>query len=371
MTLLFIIGILFCCYTALILFYTHSWNGVAEFNRGHAEPSTTISVIIPARNEEKNIAALLRALEGQSYNRNLFEVIVIDDHSEDLTDSIVERFENVKLIKLATDRINSYKKKAVETGIAAATGKLIVCTDADCIPPKEWLKTIAAYYEKYKPVFIAAPVVFTNKNNTLETFQALDFLVLQGITGAVAKSGQHSLSNGANLAYEKEVFEKVGGFRGVDQLASGDDLFLMQKIGAQYPNRMGYLKSKDAIVSTAALSNFESFIDQRIRWASKTKQYKDYKLIAVLGLVYLFNLSFLFLLIGSFWHTYYLPALLVLLIGKFLVESIFVQTIAPFFGKEQLVKKFYSYQLLHISYMIVAGFFGLWGKYQWKGRRVH
>ena len=371
MMLIFFIGILFCAYLALIFYYTYQWNKTPLFEIGGASPSTTISVIIPARNEEKNIAKLLRALEAQSYNRNYFEIIVIDDHSEDLTDSIVERFENVKLIKLQTDKINSYKKKAVETGIAAATGKLIVCTDADCIPNKDWLKTIAAYYEKKHSVFIAAPVVFTNNNTAIEEFQALDFLVLQGITGAVAQSGQHSLSNGANLAYEKEVFEKVGGFKGVDHLASGDDLLLMQKINAAYPGKMGYIKSKTAMVATPALGNLQDFISQRIRWASKTKHYKDYKLIAVLALVYLFNLSFLVLLIGSFWHLYLLPAFLILLIGKFLVESVFVQTIAPFFNKEQLVKKFFSYQLLHITYMIVAGLFGLWGKYQWKGRRVH
>ena len=370
MVLVIVIVILFFLYTLLLFYYTNSWNAVPVFDAGDASPSTLLSVIIPARNEEKNIGALLNALKEQTYSSNFFEVIVIDDHSEDHTSQVVRTFQQVKLIQLQEDAINSYKKKAVETGIAEANGKLIVCTDADCVPGKDWLKTIAAYYEKNKPVFIAAPVVFTNNDSVIETFQALDFLVLQGITGAVAQSGNHSLSNGANLAYEKKAFQQVGGFQGIDQLASGDDLFLMQKMVKAFPGKIGYLKSTDAIVSTSPMKTWKSFFEQRIRWASKTRRYKDLKLIAALGLVYLFNLGFLVLLIGSCWHLYYLPLLLILLVSKYLVESVFVKTIAPFFNQELLIKKFYSYQLLHILYMIIAGCFGLWGKYTWKGRRV-
>jgi cellulose synthase/poly-beta-1,6-N-acetylglucosamine synthase-like glycosyltransferase len=172
------------------------------------------------------------------------------------------------------------------------------------------------------------------------------------------------------MAYEKEAFEKVGGYSGINELASGDDLFLMQKMLKAFPGKMGYLKSKEAIVQTAPMKTWKEFFKQRIRWASKTRRYKDVKLILALGLVYLFNLSFLVLLIGSCWHTYYLVAFLVLLIAKYLIESIFIATIAPFFNKESLTRKFFSYQLLHIGYLIIAGFFGLWGKYTWKGRRV-
>ena len=139
----------------------------------------------------------------------------------------------------------------METAIGLAKGNLIVTTDADCIVQPEWLQTIASYYEEFGPVFIAAPVVYTNPlhgdsffKKLLKIFQSLDFITLQGITGASVYKKFHNMCNGANLAYEKKVFNEVGGFEGIDQIASGDDMLLMHKIQKIYPGRIQYLKSR-------------------------------------------------------------------------------------------------------------------------------
>ncbi len=379
MILLCIFILLFALYSLLIIYYWLAWKSIPDFIPTTTSPTLKISVIIPARNEEENISQLLTALQLQTYPAALVEVIVVDDHSTDNTSAIVQQYAGVKLIQLKDDGINSYKKKAIETGIAAATGEMIVTTDADCLPLPNWLKSIAAFKEENKSALIAAPVVLTpspsplrveGSNSLLSIFQQLDFMVLQGITGAAVYKKNMSMCNGANLAYERKIFYEVNGFSGIDHIASGDDMLLMHKIWKQYPDKVQYLKSKEAIVATEPMKTWKAFFNQRIRWASKAKSYDDKRIFAVLLLVYLFNFSFLVLAIAGFFCSWYWYWLAGLWLAKTIIELPFVYAVATFFGKEALVKYFFFFQPLHILYTILSGFFGQFGKYEWKGRRV-
>jgi len=370
MILLLIVILLFICYSVLIIYYWQSWKSIPGFTSSRQPAQTKISVIIPARNEEKNIALLLMAIQNQSYSKEFLEVIVVDDHSEDNTAAIVRQFTFVKLVQLKDDNINSYKKKAIETGIAAATGELIITTDADCLPTQEWLKTIAACKEETQAVLIVAPVVFENNDSFLEVFQSLDFMTLQGITGASVYKKIHSMCNGANLAYKRKVFYEVNGFTGVDHIASGDDMLLMHKIWKKYPQQVHYIKSKEAIVTTQPMKTWKEFFNQRIRWASKARQYDDKRIFAILLLVYLFNLSFLALLVAAICNLKFLIWFLALWIAKTIIEFPFVYFISTFFNKQKLMKYFFFFQPVHILYISLSGLFGQFGKYEWKGRKV-
>lgn len=371
MVLPLVVIVLFIFYSLLIFYYWKNWKLIPVYTTPQRNPTTRISVIVPARNEERNICTLLQALQQQTYPHELTEIIVIDDHSTDRTAELIRQFSGVKLLQLDATGINSYKKKAIETGITAATGDLIVTTDADCIPPPGWLQTIAACKEERNSVFIVAPVQFTITHSLLSIFQELDFLVLQGITGASVYKNLHSMCNGANLAYEKKAFYEVGGFTGIDKIASGDDMLLMYKIWKQFPSRVHYLKSKDAIVSTAPMKTWKDFFNQRIRWASKAKSYDDKRIFIVLLLVYLFNLSFLVLLIAGYWDVNFLFWLLGLWFAKTIVELPFVYAVAGFFSKRRLLRYFFFFQPLHILYTILSGLLGQFGKYEWKGRKVN
>lgn len=370
MLLLSITILLFALYSIVVLRYWYHWKNIPVFNAPASMPSTTISVIIPARNEEENIGELIQALQQQTYPSSLVEVIVVDDHSTDNTAAIVQQFSNVRLLK-NTDAVNSYKKKAVETGIAAAKNTFIIVTDADCIPPEEWLQTMAAFKEQRQSIFIAAPVVINCSSSLVEMFQALDFMILQGITGAVVQQQQLSMCNGANLGYEKKAFEDVNGFSGIDSIASGDDMLLMYKIWKQFPGRVHYLKSPDAMVSTKPVKTWKQFFRQRIRWASKAAKYEDKRFFPVLLLVYLFNLSFLALVIAGFFDFRYWIVLAIAWVAKTLIELPLFAATAEFFHKQWAVKWFFFFQPLHIIYTIVSGLFGQFGKYEWKGRRVN
>jgi biofilm PGA synthesis N-glycosyltransferase PgaC len=361
--------VLFVVYSIVLTRYWLAWRRIPGFTPA-SDPKTTISVIIPARNEEENIGVLLHALHEQTYPSTLFEVIVIDDHSTDETVTIVRQFRGVRLLRLQEEGINSYKKKAIETAIAASTGELIVTTDADCIPGRQWLEQIAAFKEEKKAVFIAAPVVFQCNASVLQMFQAMDFMVLQGITGAAVYKNAHSMCNGANLAYEKDAFDKVGGFSGIDHIASGDDMLLMHKIWKRYPKQVHYLKSTEAIVGTQPMKTWKEFLNQRIRWASKAAKYDDKRIFAVLLLVYLVNFSFLVLLVAGFFNYQYWLWLAGAWVFKTIVELPFFISLAKFFNKTWAIKLFFLFQPLHIVYTILSGLLGQFGKYEWKGRKT-
>ena len=388
--------LLFVFYAALIGYYRAVWRSIPNFPQpqtsnlkpqtSNLKPQTFISIIIPARNEENNLPALLKCLSGQSYDKDLFEVIVVDDHSTDNTAEIVKRFSagNIKLISLKDHidqtSINSYKKKAIEVAIAQSKGELIVSTDADCIVPHNWLESIASFYKETGATFIVMPVSFSYRNNFLEIFQALDFMVLQGITGAAVFKNAHSMCNGANLAYSRKAFDAVDGFKNINTIASGDDMLLMHKIYKQYPHGIKYLRSKEVIVQTEPMHSWKDFFNQRIRWASKADKYDDKRIFGVLTLVYFFNVWLLVLpVIAAFKNIQYslftihyslFTSWLALLAGKTTIELFFLYPVATFFQKEKLLWLFPVAQPFHILYTIIAGWLGKFGSYQWKGRKV-
>ena len=231
--------------------------------------------------------------------------------------------------------------------------------------PSKWLSLYHAYISKEQPVFVAAPVMFIKTAGVLNQFQILDFLALQGITAASVGAGKHSMSNGANLAFEKAAFIAVGGYQGVDHIASGDDMFLMHKMKKTLAKPIGYLFHPDAIVLTDAMPSWRQFIMQRIRWSSKARYYDDRSIFWVLLLVYLFNLSFLLMcLLGDF------KSLLIALAFKTFFELFFLDPVAQFFHKKEELRYFPLYQPIHIVYNIVAGLFGQIKTYTWKGRKV-
>jgi cellulose synthase/poly-beta-1,6-N-acetylglucosamine synthase-like glycosyltransferase len=281
---------------------------------------------------------------------------------------------SITLIKLE-DRIegrvlNSYKKKALESAIDIAKGEWIMTTDADCVLPVHWIERMAAMFHERQAAFIAAPVKVSAKSSLLSVFQCLDFMSLQGITAASVYRKIHSMCNGANLGFQRKIFFEVDGFHGIDHIASGDDMFLMYKISERYPNKIFFLKSQDAIVVTEPVETWRTFIHQRIRWASKTGQYEDKAITPILLFVWALNASVLLFLITSIWNPVNLLYFFVCWLVKTLFEFPFVLSIARFFGQQSLMRYFFFLQPLHIIYTVIAGAFGKFGSYEWKGRKV-
>jgi cellulose synthase/poly-beta-1,6-N-acetylglucosamine synthase-like glycosyltransferase len=369
--------VLLFAYYCLISYYHNAWTQIPVFNPSAFQPSEKISVLIPARNEEGNIQHCLNGLLRQTYPAHLLEIIVIDDHSTDSTAAVVRQYHSrgveLLLLKdaLADDSSTiAYKKKAIEAGIAKATGTLMVTTDADCTANENWIATVAAFHAASKAFFLVSPVKIKPGRSVLSIFQCIDFSILQGITAASVSKNFHRMCNGANLAYEKEIFYSVNGFENIDHIASGDDMLLMDKIAARYPGSIAYLNNTEAIVETLPAESWKAFFNQRIRWASKAGSYKDKRIIAVLVLVYALNLCLLVLLLGGLLYPEWFFFFLIAVFYKTIIEWRFVQKVLQYFTLQKLMLLFPLFQPLHIVYTVIAGFWGSTGSYTWKGRKV-
>jgi len=369
---------LLAAYGLLMALYTRGYWSMRGFVASGKSPITKFSVIIPARNEASNIEACIAGIRAQNYPSHLFEIIVVDDFSEDETAQkvlkIAQQHSNVHLLRLQDftkdENLVAYKKRAIEIAITQATGDWMVTTDADCSFTNNWLASYDAYIQEHDSVMVAAPVAYTNTGGFLSIFQVLDFISLQGITAAAVASGSHTLCNGANLCYSKEAFERVGKFSGIDHLPSGDDMLLMHKMKKSYPGKIGYLYAQDAVVTTAPSDTMGLFIQQRIRWASKASGYQDKIIFWILLLVYLVNFSLLVYLPINALQKGNINNWLILMGCKTLIEIPFMYASAKFFKQQKLLWWFALMQPFHIVYTVVAGWFGTFGSYTWKGRTV-
>ena len=395
-------------YLTLFIYFIRGWKKLKPFIDTQYKVATRFSIIIPARNEEKNIAGCISGIINQDYPALAFEIIVVDDCSEDNTAKIVTDLaaqfplSNIKLIQLGDRKdlpSNSFKKFALSQGISESQNPWIITTDADCAHPKNWLAAFASFIEKYSPVMVSGPVELTspptsrfggtgslllergdapygNRHSPLATHyffpgaQALEFSGLIAIGGACMRQGSPNLCNGANFAYRKDVFYEVDGYKGIDDIASGDDELLMHKIAAKYKDRVMFLKSKEAIVTTAPQPNFRAFIQQRKRWVSKSRKYSKKGITLILSSAYVFNLLLVLNLLLSFYSICFLLLFGFSMVVKLCVEYIFLGSAADFMGQKPLMKKFLPASLVYILYVLFIGIYGNFGQYNWKGRNV-
>ncbi|HEV7333974.1 MAG TPA: glycosyltransferase [Flavisolibacter sp.] len=368
MILVAVSSLLLAMYAFLIGFYHRQWKRLKTYQPS-APSQVKVSVVVAARNEEQTLPLLLEDLQQQDYPKSSFEVILVDDFSTDKTASLGKQLpQNFRMIQPGCTPENSSKKKAIAAGVAAARSELILITDADCRIGKNWISMHAGFYSQTGASFVAAPVRYTYRSSLLQVLQTLDFITLQGITAASVAANFGMMCNGANLAYTKKAFDAVNGFENIDNIPTGDDMLLMHKIWKQEPEKIAYLKSKEAIVSTAAVQSWREFIMQRRRWASKTLVYEDKRLITVLGFVLLLNLFPIFLLIAGFFTPAAFLYLLFYLLVKALIEWPFVAAVARFFSEQKLMRYFLLLQPLHVFYTVFVGISSQVGSYEWKGR---
>ncbi|MES3019744.1 MAG: glycosyltransferase [Bacteroidota bacterium] len=357
----------------MILYLKKGWGNIQYFRASDKKPVTFVSILIAARNEEDKIEKTIRDILAQNYPVDLFELIIVDDHSTDRTSEIISSFASsgVKLIKLNESEIlNSYKKKAITEAINISRGELIITTDADCRMNQRWLETIVAYYESGNYNLISSPVTYFEERNAFEDMQTLEFLFLIGLGAAGIGNKMPATCNGANLAYRKDIFIKLDGFKGIDQLASGDDELFLHKVASAYPGTIGFCKSHEAIVYTHAKETLRDFIQQRKRWASKSTRYKN-KSIIFLGLaVWLFNLSFIINFIAGFIDPAFWTLGLITLLIKMFIEILFLFPLCSFAQRKTLLLYQPISSVVHIIYLVFIGIAGNSGKYKWKDRMV-
>ncbi|MEZ4852904.1 glycosyltransferase [Flavobacterium sp.] len=341
----------------LLIGFTKTKNFVAT----NMLPKTTFSIVVPFRNEKENLPKLLNAIAKLQYPKDFFEVLLVDDDSDDGYSLDVENWQFAIQVIKSERKTNSPKKDAITTAISIAKNNWIITTDADCVVPQNWLKTIDNYIQTTYKKMVVAPVKYENRTGFLHQFQQLDFLSLQATTIGSFGLQIPFLCNGANFAYEKAFFYTLNGFKGNDSIASGDDIFLLQKAVQFNKKLVGYCKNNGCVVVTQSVASWQNLFQQRVRWASKTTKSKLFAARAIAFSVFLLNFI---IVLGVF----YVPFLmLVVMLIKLILDGLFLRTAAGFL--KVALKGFVFSFLLYPFFSAVVAVYSLFGRFNWKGRR--
>ena len=349
--------------------------GLFKLKPGSSTAKPTFQILIPARNEEANIASCLNSVLNQTYPKNLYKIAVIDDHSTDRTAEIVREFEQkypdrIQLLRYKEEHPNkAYKKAAIQYGIEHTGNEIIATIDADCIAQPTWLEGIACHYDENVGMVSGYILIHRVFEKTLfHKIQSLEFLGLVTTGAGAIGSGQPIISNGANLSYRRQVFGEVDGFRDIDNVPSGDDDLLMQKIRHLTKWKIRFSIEKNSNNYTRPVDTIKAFLNQRTRWASKGTHYRQKTFVAFLVSVYLY---YLILFLWPVWILFGVPwiALLPGFLLKWTIDYLVTQKGAEFTKRKDLLKYFLFAQFFQIPYILWVGAKGLTGNYEWKGRK--
>jgi glycosyltransferase involved in cell wall biosynthesis len=359
-----IIILILLVYLTFISVLIHGFDKIKTFESINLEPKTKFTIIVPFRNEADNLPTLLDSISKLNYPMDWINVILVDDESKEKFQVQSFKFQvsiidNIRLT-------NSPKKDAIVTAMNIINTDWVITTDADCVVNSNWLLTLDNYIQNNEAAMIAGAVTYDCNNSFLQQFQQLDLASLQGASIGSFGIGKGFMCNGANLAYTKTLFQELNGFDGNDLIASGDDVFLLQKAMARFPEKVHYLKSKNNIVTTKALNNWKPLFYQRVRWASKTTSYQS-GFGKLLGVVVLMG-NLCWLLAVGFWAFGLTSIVTVLILSllKFSVDAVLIFKTNVFLG--QKTQYFVLSSLLYPFFSVCVAFYSLFGKYEWKGR---
>ncbi|MBN2092885.1 glycosyltransferase [candidate division KSB1 bacterium] len=344
---------------------------------GQSTKRPFISVIIAARNEEKNIGNCLKAISQQTYPFELFEVIVVSDNSIDKTDEIIltysQQYSNIRLLRIdgIPDGITP-KKNAIRQGIYASSGEIILTTDADCIVKSTWIEKMVSYFTDEVGMVVGFSQ-FGEKGqqqSLLENLQALDFLSLMSSAAGSSNVGWPLAASGQNLAYRRCVFDEVGGFARIGHRVSGDDVLLLQLVNKKTNWKIVFAADAGTYNVTRPEKTLKRLINQRTRWASNG----PFQILLNLPFfVYILNAFLMNLLVlgGG------MLALSGLISIKFILTILLLKILSEFvitikgafdFQRVDLLKFFPLWMLLQIPYVVLVGILGSWGNFSWKDR---
>ena len=369
--MIFITIVLFYC--LLIGVFIIGFNNFNSTNNKLNTATNTFSICIPFRNEAHNLPILLNSLYNLNYPTSLFEIILINDDSTDNFEQIIESFklQNTAInLKLITNKrkTNSPKKDALNYAVEIANYNWIITTDADCIVPVNWLLQFNAFIKKEAVLFISAPVQFKPQNSFLHHFQNLNFISLMGSTIGAFGIKKPFMCNGANLCYSKNTFLELNGFNGNETIASGDDIFLLEKMIEKHASKTKFLKHTEVIVTTTSEKTWKSFINQQIRWASKSTAYKNNFAKIVSVVVFTTNVAALILGILAIVLPFYWQYLLLFFFLKISIDFILIFKTSLFLKNYKSLPFYLTTSLLYPFYIIIVSSLSLFKKYEWKGR---
>ncbi len=345
------------------------WENTVEWNQKNTDTHASVSVLIPARNEEKHIGSCVESVLASLHKNGAEgELIVINDHSEDATESIAKRA-GAEVITL---RKSAGKKQAIELGVSSASNEIIICTDADSKVSKGWIKTIVDKHVADCPSFITGPLLSNYNEDRLSAFQSLDALMMVATIANGIWRKSYFLANGANMSFTRESYSRVGGMKTHNRLASGDDVFLIQSLAIEKPDEVHFIKSLNAAVWTEPVKSWNAMWQQRKRWSTKTRHYPHYSPIKIQAYVFIIHaVIVLGVLLIPFTGGLSLFSSAFMLFIKWIMDYLLLSKMARYFGQSEPLKYFFSCSIIYFFYIFLMAFWAIrGGSYTWKGRNT-
>jgi biofilm PGA synthesis N-glycosyltransferase PgaC len=355
---------------------------VMGFNRLKRElPSTDvnlnptfISIVLSARNEANTIERCLEQIIKQQFPTTHFEVILIDDASEDATYQMANTIfkKSTLQFQVIKESVHQGKKKNIAKAISLAKGAIIVTTDADVVFRfSNWLSTISTYFEMYNPAMLVMPIDFETESGLLPMFQIIENAALTVITAGYVGIQRPFMCNGANLAFKKSAYELVNGYQSHLYMSSGEDVFLMEAIKKVNPRGIHYILSRALIVKTKAQTNFRGFFNQRIRWAYKAKYNSNFLNLSAGFMVMMANLLMLAFFMSIINKSVIMPYLSIFVLSKFVFDFLLLFLASDYLGRLKYLGWMIPFQCIYWIYALAIGICSLFIKPYWKDKKIN
>ncbi len=348
--IIFLLTIIFLIYSLLIYSALNKLLRLEKLNTAEL----TLSVVIAAKNEAKNIPSLISALKQQNYSADLFEVIIVDDNSNDNTFEVVKsniaELSNFKVIH-AEEKNYPAKKGALDIGIKHASNPYIVITDADCIPSPDWLRSFAGKFSQGNDfVFGIAP--YRQTKSFVNKIAAFENLRAHMIMFAFAKLGFPYSAAARSFGFSLSAFEKIKGYENTTETVSGDDDLLLRE-AVKNGMKIGLVTAENAFVFTDTKQTYKEYKNQKLRHTSTSHHY-SLKIKILMALWHISNIVLLLSAILIFYNSvFFLPVFLKLIIDLFLI-NIFQNNFGYKFNLFEVIPLQIIYEIQLIYFFILA-----------------
>jgi len=364
-------------YAAVILYF---YRGLQKLRPIQLKPNSDlplIGVVVAARNEEAHIEETVRSLANQNYPKDRYSIVVVDDRSEDKTLHILrnleQEIENLQVMDITEKEDGiSPKKRALLKAVNTLDVEFVATTDADCVHHSDWLCTYASAITPDLGVATGMTVYHKDSyrsqfEKAWQTMQGMEYISEHLVGAGAIGYGLAFYADGANMMFNRELYQEAGREALQSHITSGDDFFLIQT--ARKRNyKLKFVINDTAIVRTVPEDTIGKVINQRARWASKVGDGSAGVTIFSVNTFLFYSGILLYpitLLSGTF-NPLFFSSLVAL---KIIPDTAYMLS-----GynklKMSLQPLYYSaMQILHIPFVFVAVLKGILVGFHWKGTK--
>ncbi len=365
------IGFIFLIYAIMIGWLILSKQSQQESTaRDYLE---SVSVVIAYRNEQNNLAQLIKGINEQTIDKSNFELILVNDHSTDGSFELIQNLITTSQLTIRHFNLDGTegKKAAISFGVKHANNNLIICTDADCEFEPGWIETMIQQFSSKAIKMVLGPVKLTGSKGWSQKLQEVEFSVLIAMTLLTCRRNRAIMSNGANYAFRKAAFKQSNAYTDNFDVNTGDDVFLLHSFKREFgKDCIAFSMKKDSVVSTKTKDNYSSFVEQRIRWASKSKSFKDRDTVKIGSVIFLANLAILVVFVGVIFQQFSLQFFLGCFLFKWVLDLLLLQQLPLFLRPNSIVKWAFLLSILYPFYSVGIALVSLFYRPQWKGRKI-